>query len=109
MLEKAGSLPGATLEQFVEHVQYLAEKAGLAHVGIGSDFFGGRTPAGLEHVGRFPHLFAALIRRGWGDDALAGLASRNFLRVFRKVEKTGAELRLTERPRVGRVEDFDGR
>ncbi|MHB2167697.1 dipeptidase [Alsobacter sp. R-9] len=109
LLEQAGSLPLATLDQFVEHVEYLADKAGLAHIGIGSDFFGGRTPHGLEHVGRFPHLFAALIRRGWSDDALAGLASRNFLRVFRKVEKTGAELRRTERPRVGRVEDFDGR
>lgn len=99
--------PRATLEQYCDHVEYLADKAGIAHVGIGSDFFGGHTPSGLEHVGRFPHLLAELIRRGWSDDAIAGIASRNFLRVFRAVERVGTRLRETEPPRVGRIEDFD--
>ena len=27
----------------------------------------GAQPQGLEHVGRFPHLFAELIRRGFSD------------------------------------------
>ena len=48
--QKAGPLPSGTLEQLVVHIEYLAARAGLAHVGIGSDFFGGRTPDGLEHV-----------------------------------------------------------
>jgi membrane dipeptidase len=107
VLAAAGPMPGGTLDQLVAHIEYLADRAGLAHVGIGSDFFGGRTPDGLEHVGRFPHLLAALIRRGWSDDAIAGIASRNFVRVFRAVERVGRALRQTELPRVGRLEDFD--
>lgn len=99
--------PRATLEQLCDHIEYIADRAGIAHVGIGSDFFGGHAPVGLEHVGRFPHLLAELIRRGWSDDAIAGIASRNFLRVFRAVERAGARLRETETPRVGRIEDFD--
>jgi membrane dipeptidase len=100
--------PRATLEQLCDHIGHLADTAGIAHVGIGSDFFGGHTPVGLEHVGRFPHLLAELIRRGWSDDAIAGIASRNFVRVFRAVERAGASLRASEAPRVGRIEDFDG-
>ena len=30
------------------------------------------------------------------------------MRVFRNVEKIGRELRKTEAPLVGRIEDFDG-
>ncbi len=44
-------------------------------------------PLGLEDVSKFPHLIAALMERGWGEPALAGLASRNFIRVLRGVEK----------------------
>ena len=104
---QSGPAPRATLEQLVGHIEYLVQKTGLAHIGIGSDFYGGRVPDGLENVSRFPHLLAELIRRGWSDDAIAGIASENFLRVFRAVEKVGRDLRKTEKPRVGRVEDFD--
>lgn len=105
--QQTGPAPRATLEQLVGHIEYLVQKTGLAHIGIGSDFYGGRVPDGLENVSRFPHLLAELIRRGWSDDAIAGIASQNFLRVFRAVEKTGRELRKVEAPRVGRVEDYD--
>ena len=106
-VERTGPPPKATLEELCGHIEYLAERTGLAHVGIGSDFYGGRTPDGLENVSRFPHLLAELIRRGWSDDAIAGIASGNLTRVFREVERTGKRLRKTEAPRVGRVEDFD--
>ena len=105
--QHSGPAPRATLEQLVGHIEYLVQKTGLAHIGIGSDFYGGRVPDGLENVSRFPHLLAELIRRGWSDDAIAGIASQNFLRVFRAVEKSGRELRKVEAPRVGRVEDYD--
>jgi membrane dipeptidase len=47
-----------------------------------------RTPVGLEDVSRYPHLLAELARtKGWTMSQLEKLAGRNFLRVFRKVEK----------------------
>ena len=61
----------------------------IDHVGIGSDFYGGPQPQGLEHVGRFPHLFAELIRRGFSERDLEKIANRNILRVMRKVEQVG--------------------
>jgi len=84
---RAGPPPRATLAQFCTHVEHLAAKAGIDHVGIGSDFYGGPVPDGLEDVSKFPHLIAALMDRGWGEPALAKLAGRNFIRTLRGVEK----------------------
>ncbi len=103
-----GPAPRATLEELADHIIYLVETAGVDHVGIGSDFFGGAQPLGLEHVGRFPHLFAELIRRGFSQGDLAKLASRNFLRAMRAVERIGERLRAERGPAIGRIEDYPG-
>jgi len=89
----AGPPPRATLTEFCAHVEHLADKAGIDHVGIGSDFYGGPTPDGLEDVSKFPNVIAALMDRGWGDPALAKLAGRNFVRVLRGVEKAAKMLK----------------
>jgi membrane dipeptidase len=89
----AGPPPRATLAGVCDHIEYMAQKAGAAHVGIGSDFYGGPVPDGLESVATFPNLIAELMVRGWGDRALAGLAGGNMLRVMRGVERTARRLR----------------
>ena len=105
---RQGPAPRATLEQLADHIVYLVKTAGIDHVGIGSDFFGGAQPLGLEHVGRFPHLFAELIRRGFSEGALAKIASRNFLRAMREAERVGERLRKERGPGLGRIEDYPG-
>lgn len=92
----AGPPPRATLSDVCDHIAWMAQKAGLAHVGIGSDFYGGPVPDGIEDVSKFPDLIAALMERGWGEPALAGLCSGNILRVMRGVERTAK--RLTRSP-----------
>lgn len=100
-----GPRPTATLAHVADHIEYLANRIGPARVGIGSDFFGvPTTPEGLADVSRFPYLLAELFRRGWTDEAVAGVAGLNFLRVFRAVERVGAKLRKTVAPAVGRSE-----
>ena len=104
-----GKRPDATLAHVADHIQYLAQKVGPSRVGIGSDFFGvPTTPVGLEDVSRFPYLLAELIRRGWSDRAIAGLAGGNFIRTFRTVEREGERLRKAGKPAVGRTVDLDG-
>lgn len=103
-----GPAPRATLAQVADHIVYLVETAGIDHVGVGSDFFGGAQPDGLEHVGRFPHLFAELIRRQFSERDLEKIANRNVLRVMRKVEQVGEVLRQAREPAVGRIEDYPG-
>jgi membrane dipeptidase len=103
-----GPRPRATLAQLADHIEYLVDKVGPSRVGIGSDFFGvPSVPVGLENVSRFPHLIAELMRRQWSDDALAGLAGGNFVRVFTEVERVGRRLREAGPPRVARLADLD--
>ncbi len=105
---KHGTAPKASLEQVADHIERLVEAAGVDHVGIGSDYFGGASPVGLEDVSRFPHLFAELVRRGFSDRDLEKISSSNALRVLRKVEKIGKSLRKTKAPAIGRLEDYPG-
>ena len=106
--KRNGAAPKATLAQVADHIVYLVETAGIDHVGIGSDFFGGPQPQGLEHVGRFPHLIAELLKRGFSEADLAKLSNANALRAMRAVEAVGETLRKTRKPVVGRIEDFPG-
>lgn len=87
----AGPCPRATLSQVCDHIEYMADKAGIEHVGIGSDYYGSRNPDGLEDVSCFPNLIAELIVRGWSENALRKLASGNMQRVMRAVEKHARE------------------
>jgi membrane dipeptidase len=79
--------PVATIDDVVAHVEHIREVAGLAHVGIGGDFDGcSHLPVGLDDVGGYPRLFAALADRGWSDTDLLALQRENILRVMRDVE-----------------------
>ena len=95
---KRGRAPKATLVEVADHIERLAATAGVGHVGIGSDYFGGASPEGLENVSCFPHLFAELVRRGFSERDLESMSSGNMLRVMRRVEAVGRRLRKT-RPR----------
>ena len=101
--------PSSTLGQLVDHVDHLCEVMGPAHVGIGSDFDGGELmPVGLEDVSRFPWLIAELLRRGYDDDAVRGIAGGNILRVMRGAEAAAARLRVERAPSEATIEALDG-
>lgn len=86
----AGPRPKATLAQYCDHLDYLAQRIGHDHLGIGSDFFGGLAPEGLEDTSTFPALIAELLRRGWSEENLEKLASGNMLRLMRAVAEVAS-------------------
>jgi len=109
--QEHGEPPRATIADVADHVEHLARVAGVAHVGIGADYYGinpDEFPIGLGDVSTYPYLFAELIRRGWSDEDLEALARNNFLRVFRKVEEVGARLRETRAPSIKTIAELDG-
>jgi membrane dipeptidase len=86
-------IPPGTLAQVVEHIDHIAQVAGIDHVGLGSDFDGvSRTPAGLEDVSRFPAITQALLDRGYSDEAVRKVLGQNVLRVMRGAEQAAGEL-----------------
>ncbi|SIR34046.1 MULTISPECIES: dipeptidase [Acidiphilium] len=70
-----------------DHVDYVAQRIGIDHVGIGTDFDGGGGVAGYMHAGQTPSLTEELIKRGYNEPALAKIWGGNFLRVLRVAEE----------------------
>jgi membrane dipeptidase len=100
--------PPATIAQVADHIDHLAEVMGPDHIGIGSDFDGGDLlPLGLDDVSRFPYLFAELVRRGYSDADLAGIAGGNVLRVMRGAEAAAARLQAERPPSEATIEALD--
>jgi membrane dipeptidase len=98
-----GPWPRGSIGELCDHIQYIVGRTGLAHIGIGSDFYGGPNPPDLADATRFPHLIAELVRRGWSDAAIGKIASGNILRVWRQVESRAKALAATEPPAIARV------
>jgi membrane dipeptidase len=82
--------PTATLDEYIRHIEHAVKIAGIDHVGIGCDFDGGGGVTGLNDVGEYPNLTAALLARGWNEGDLAKLWGGNTLRLMARAE-AGAE------------------
>ena len=91
-----------------DHIDHVVQIAGAEHAGIGGDLDGiTSTPEGLDSVAAYPTVFAELIRRGYTDEQLKGIAGLNVLRVMRKAEAVAAKLQK-ERPASDvRIEEVD--
>ena len=98
-----------TIEDLLDHVQYLVKVGGINSVGIGADYFPynkiplgkpfqqmGDTSiedrdwsrtyvAGLENTAAMPLFTVGLTRRGFRDDEILKILGSNFLRVFSAV------------------------
>jgi membrane dipeptidase len=76
--------PDTSLEVIVRHVDYIATRIGIEHVGLGSDFDGATMPRMLEDAAGLPRLIAALRHHGYDDDALRRVTHTNWLRVLER-------------------------
>jgi membrane dipeptidase len=63
----------------VRHIDYLVDKLGEDHVGLGSDFDGCTVPDPIKDVTGVQALFAALAANGYDAALLEKFASRNWL------------------------------
>ncbi len=81
------SLPRPGIGRVLEHIAHAADVAGVAHVGIGTDYDGIECTAdGLETVASLPSLFAAMKEEAlFSEDEIAGIAGGNFLNCLDSV------------------------
>ena len=84
--------PGATVSDFVDHIDYAVDLIGIDHVGISSDFDGGGGVEGWDNAAETLNVTIELVRRGYTEDDIAKLWSGNVLRVWREVERVAAEM-----------------
>ncbi|TKS69814.1 Dipeptidase 2 [Collichthys lucidus] len=87
----------ANISHVADHFDYIKKIIGAESVGIGGDFDGAvRFPQGLEDVSKYPALIQELLQRNWTENELANVLRRNFLRVFKEVEKVRDQLNLNK-------------
>jgi membrane dipeptidase len=70
------------------HARHIAEIAGAAHIGIGTDMNG--VPGvmdGYRDERDLPAVTAALQASGFSDDEVRGIVGENFLRLFERVAR----------------------
>lgn len=84
--------PGATVADFVDHIDHAVTVAGIDHVGISSDFDGGGGVTGWQDAGETHNVTAELIRRGYSDEQIRKLWGGNLLRVWRANDRVAAQL-----------------
>jgi membrane dipeptidase len=83
--------PPATVEDFIDHIDYAVNLIGVDHVGISSDFDGGGGIIGWNDAGETFNVTLELVRRGYTEEQIGKLWSGNLLRVMRAVERIGSE------------------
>ena len=74
--------PLATLGEYLDHVQHMVEVAGIAHVGIASDFDGGGGLTGWADATQTRNVAAGLRERGFSESDIAALWGGNLLRAM---------------------------
>jgi membrane dipeptidase len=80
------SVPRAGLDDYLDHIDYVAKRIGIDHVGIGTDFDHGAGIVGFKDASEAHNLTRGLLSRGYSDADIAKIWSGNFLRVKRAVE-----------------------
>ncbi|MFW6123640.1 MAG: dipeptidase [Acidobacteriota bacterium] len=77
--------PSATLEDMVDHIDYVKELVGVDYVGIGTDFDGGGGLDGCDDVSEMPNITRELLKRGYTEEEITKIWGGNLMRVFREV------------------------
>jgi membrane dipeptidase len=86
-----GLMPKATLDDYINQVDYIVKRIGIDHVGVGTDFNHGAGIVGFNDEGEAPNVTRELVRRGYSQDDIRKIWGGNFLRVFRAVESTARQ------------------
>ena len=101
----------ATIEDFMDVIEYLVEMVGIDHVAIGTDFTEGQSreffdwllsgkskrgpamaldfpiqnPQGIQNSADFPNLTDALLNRGYSESEARKILGENMVRLFKDV------------------------
>ncbi len=75
-----------TVEEIVNHIEYLLELGGENNIGFGSDFDGiGSLPDGICGVEEIGKIVDEMLRRGFREELIGKITHENFMRVIKRV------------------------
>lgn len=91
--EKANPIQPGSVHDVCDHIEHIANVAGVDHIGLGSDYDGiPIVPRQLEDVSTYPVITQELLNRGFTAGQVHQLMSGNLLRVMRRAEEVAREL-----------------
>ena len=73
------------LNEMLDHVDYIVDRIGIDHVGIGTDFNHGSGIIGFNDASEALNVTLELLKRGYSKDDITKIWGGNFMRVFREV------------------------
>ena len=79
--------PGATIQDYIAHINHVVNIAGIDHVGIGTDFDGGDGIIGLQNSSDLIAITMELFKEGYTEDEVAKIWGGNLLRVMDQVQR----------------------
>ncbi len=85
-LEEATPANEVSIDDLIDHIDYIKQLVGIDYIGIGTDFDGGiNPPFDLYDATCFPLLTKKLAERGYTETEIRKILGLNFLRVFKEV------------------------
>ena len=87
------SQPGrsrSTVEELVDHMDYIKKLVGIGYVALGVDYFperAGPWVLGAEQMREMPNVAREMVRRGYTNEEIEKVLGRNLMRVYRQVWK----------------------
>ena len=75
------------LKEMLNHVDYIVERIGVDHVGIGTDFNHGSGIEGFDDASEALNVTIELLKRGYSEEDIIKIWGGNFMRVWRAAEK----------------------
>lgn len=76
----------ATVNRMIDHIDYVVERIGIDHVGIGNDFNHGGGIADFDTASEALSVTLGLLKRGYSSEDIEKIWSGNFIRVLRAAQ-----------------------
>ena len=84
------AVPRASIQDYLDHIDYVVKRIGVEHVGIGTDFDHGAGIVGFKDASEAPNLTRGLFERGYSAEDIGKIWSGNFMRVLEAAEAAAA-------------------
>jgi membrane dipeptidase len=90
-LTKVNALLGQIdVEQMVDHIDYVVNRIGVDHVGIGTDFNHGSGIEGFTDASDALNVTLELVKRGYSEEDIKKIWGGNFIRVWQQAERAAS-------------------
>jgi membrane dipeptidase len=90
LMKMRSTIGKGSVADMIAHINYIVDRIGVEHVGIGNDFNHGSSIEGFADASEALNVTVALVQAGFSAEDIQKIWSGNFLRVLRQAEHGAA-------------------